>query len=165
MAEQDIPITQVQPKHAGGRPKLYTSVDEVAEIIEEYFDYCDNRIQHIYSAKADGVIEVMNPAPYTMSGLALALDMDRRSLLNYSKDEQFFPTIKKAREKVEADIEERMNDKQTFTPGLIFNAKNNFGWKDAQQQDIKIENVTPILGGTTKNALSAYNSDQEVIEA
>ena len=151
MAEQDIPITQVQPKHAGGRPKLYTSVDEVAEIIEEYFDYCDNRIQHIYSAKADGVIEVMNPAPYTMSGLALALDMDRRSLLNYSKDEQFFPTIKKAREKVEADIEERMNDKQTFTPGLIFNAKNNFGWVD----QTKVEHSGEINRNATEEELDA----------
>jgi len=151
MAEQDIPITQVQPKHAGGRPKLYTSVDEVASIIEEYFDYCDNRIQHIYSAKADGVIEVMNPAPYTMSGLALALDMDRRSLLNYSKDEQFFPTIKKAREKVEADIEERMNDKQTFTPGLIFNAKNNFGWVD----QTKVEHSGEINRNATEEELDA----------
>jgi len=156
MAEQDIPTTQ-PPKM--GRPKLYTSVDEVASIIEEYFNYCDNRIQHIYSAKADGVIEVMNPAPYTMSGLALALDMDRKSLLNYSKQEDFFPTIKKARERVEADIEERMNDKQTFTPGLIFNAKNNFGWVDAQRVDARIETVTPILGGTTKDGVSTDNSN------
>jgi len=162
MAEQDIPTTQ-PPKM--GRPKLYTNVQEVAEIIEEYFTYCDNRIQQVYSAKADGVIEVMNPAPYTMSGLAVKLGMDRMSLLNYSKQEDFFYTIKAARNRVEADIEERMNDKQTFTPGLIFNAKNNFGWKDAQQQDIKIENVTPILGGNTKNALSAYNGNQEVIDA
>jgi len=151
MAEQDIPITQVQPKHAGGRPKLYTSVDEVASIIEEYFDYCDNRIQHIYSAKADGVIEVINPAPYTMSGLAVKLGMDRRSLLNYSKDEQFFPTIKAARDKVEADIEERMNDKQTFTPGLIFNAKNNFGWVD----QTKVEHSGEINRNATEEELDA----------
>ena len=156
MAEQDIPITH-SPKM--GRPKLYTSVDEVASIIEEYFLYCDNRIQHIYSAKADGVIEVINPAPYTMSGLALALDMDRKSLLNYSKQEDFFPTIKKAREKVEADIEERMNDKQTFTPGLIFNAKNNFGWVDAQRVDARVETVIPILGGTTKDGVSTDDSN------
>ena len=151
MAEQDIPTTQVQPKHAGGRPKLYTSVDEVASIIEEYFDYCDNRIQHIYSAKADGVIEVMNPAPYTMSGLAVKLGMDRRSLLNYSKDERFFPTIKAARDKVEADIEERMNDKQTFTPGLIFNAKNNFGWVD----QTKVEHSGEINRNATEEELDA----------
>ena len=160
MAEQDAPITQAQAKHAGGRPKLYTSVDELSNIIDEYFDYCDNRIQQVYSAKAEGVIEVMNPAPYTMSGLAVKLGMDRRSLLNYSKMEQFFPTIKAARDRVEADIEERMNDKQTFTPGLIFNAKNNFGWKDQQHQEVRLEQVTPILGGTTKDVHS-NDSDEE----
>ncbi len=119
-----------------GRPALYTNVEEVQSIIDEYFTYCDNRIQQIYSAKADGVIEVINPAPYTMSGLALALGMDRKSLYNYSKKEEFFLTIKAARDRVEADIEERMNDKQTFTPGLIFNAKNNFDWKDKTETEL-----------------------------
>lgn len=116
--------------HAGGRPPIFTTVEELEAKIDEYFAYCDNRIRQVYSAKSEGVIEVLDPAPYTMSGLAVFLGMDRRSLLNYSKNEKFFPTVKAARDRVEADIEERMNDKQTFTPGLIFNAKNNFDWKD-----------------------------------
>jgi hypothetical protein len=128
----------------------YKTAEELDSAIEEYFNYCDNRLQQLYSAKADGVIEVMNPAPYTMSGLAYAMGVDRRTLLNYSKDESFFPLIKRARERVESDVEERMSDKQTFTPGLIFNAKNNFGWVDAQRVDARIENVTPILGGNSK---------------
>lgn len=124
------------PKHPGGRPPLFTSAEELSEKIDEYFDYCDNRIQQVYSPKVEAVIEVINPVPYTMSGLAYALGMDRKSLLNYSKKEQFFPTIKRARDRVEADLDERMNDKQTFTPGQIFNAKNNFDWKDKTEQEI-----------------------------
>ena len=77
-----------------------------------------------------------DPEPYTMSGLAIRLGMDRQSLLNYSKKEKFFGTIKKARARVEADVEKRMSSKDTFTPGLIFNAKNNFGWKDKTETDI-----------------------------
>lgn len=123
-------------KNKGGRPLKWKTPEAMQVVIEEYFDFCDNRIQHVYSPKAEAVIEVINPAPYTMSGLAYALEMDRRSLLNYSNREKFFPTIKRAREKVEADIEERMNDKQTFTPGLIFNAKNNFGWVDKTETDV-----------------------------
>jgi len=139
--------TQSTSKHPGGRPPLYTNAEDLSYIIDEYFDYCDNRIQQIYSAKADGVIEVMNPAPYTMAGLALRLGMDRRSLLNYSKKDEFFLTIKAARDRVEADVEERMNDKQTFTPGLIFNAKNNFGWIDKTEQDVTSNGNTlaPVL--------------------
>lgn len=130
--------------HAGGRPPIFTTVEELESKIDEYFAYCNNRIRQVYSAKSEGVIEVLDPAPYTMSGLAVFLGMDRRSLLNYSKNEKFFPTIKAARDKVEADVEERMNDKQTFTPGLIFNAKNNFDWKDKSEIDQNIRLPKPL---------------------
>jgi hypothetical protein len=128
----------------------YKTVEELESAIEEYFNYCDNRIRQVYSAKADGVIETLDPAPYTMSGLAYALGLDRKTILNYGKDERFSSHIKAARDRVEADVEERMSDKQTFTPGLIFNAKNNFGWVDAQRVDARVEQVTPILGGNAK---------------
>lgn len=119
----------------GGRPPLYTNKEELERLINEYFDYCDNRIQQVYSAKSESVIEVINPEPYTMAGLAYYLGMDRRTLLNYSKKEEFFPTIKAARDRVEFDVERRMNDKGAFTPGLIFNAKNNFSWQDKSEVD------------------------------
>ena len=96
-----------------GRPKLYNDVKDLQKDIDKYFEYCDS-----------------NDKTYTLSGLAYFLDMDRKTLYNYSKDENFFPTIKKAREKVEMQLEENalMNKANpTFT---IFNLKNNFGWKD-----------------------------------
>lgn len=140
-----------KPKHPGGRPPLYTSSEELEKLIREYFDHCDNRVRQVYSAKMDGVVEILDPAPYTMSGLAVFLGMDRKSLLNYSKKDEFFLTIKNARDRVEADVEERMNDKQTFTPGLIFNAKNNFDWKDKSETDVtsKGETINPYAGLTT----------------
>lgn len=98
----------------GGRPKKYTSVEVMQKDIDSYFEMCDEKHK-----------------PYTMSGLALSLDMDRRTLLNYSKDDKFFPTIKKARDKVESFAEERL-----FYPnatGVIFNLKNNFNWEDKQE--------------------------------
>lgn len=97
-----------------GRPKKYSEIDIMQQKIDEYFKKCDE-----------------SNKPYTMSGLALALEMDRRSLLNYSKEDKFFPTIKKARNKVETYVEERL-----FYPnatGVIFNLKNNFGWEDKQE--------------------------------
>lgn len=119
-----------------GRPLLYKTPEEMKVVIDEYFDYCDNRIQQVYSPKSEGVIEVINPAPYTMSGLAYALGMDRRTLLDYSNRDKFLPTVKRARDRVESDVEARMNDRQTFTAGLIFNAKNNFGWVDKTETDV-----------------------------
>lgn len=86
------------------------------ERINKYFANCDK-----------------NGYPYTITGLALALDLDRKSLLNYSKEEEFFHTIKKAKQKVEEFLEMCLY-KQSVT-GVIFNLKNNFGWVDKQEID------------------------------
>lgn len=139
------------PKHAGGRPPLFKSVEEIQDKIDDYFSYCDNRIKTIYNEKNGDDIQVSDPEPYTMSGLAYYLGMDRKTLVNYSHDDLFFPTIKKARSRVEWDVDRRMNDRSTFTPGQIFNTKNNFGWTDKTETDITSGGKPlPILGGISK---------------
>ena len=109
-----------------GRKKLYSAASDMQKIIDKYFIECDEKGK-----------------PYTMSGLAYALDMDRRSLLNYSKDEDFFPTIKKAREKIEQQLEENALMGKTNSTFTIFNLKNNYGWKD--QVEVK-EESNGIIG-------------------
>jgi hypothetical protein len=107
-----------------GRPKLYNDVDEMQKVIDAYFKHQDRKYAEM------GQLPV-----YTMSGLALALGMDRRSLLDYSKDDKFLPTIQKARNKVESMVEERLMANNNAT-GHIFNLKNNFNWKDKSEQDL-----------------------------
>lgn len=147
--------------HAGGRPKLFKTVEELEEKIQEYFAYCDARVVQGYDNKTNEQFAYVSPEPYTMSGLAYYLGMDRRSLINYKNDQEFFPTIKAARDRVEMDIDRRLNDKGTFTPGLIFNLKNNFGWKDQTQQDIT-SGGKPILGGQTN--VPTHHSDSQADE-
>lgn len=101
------------------RPKLYNSVEELEKDINNYFKMCDKREK-----------------PYTMSGLALALDMSRQSLINYSKDEEFFDTIKKAKQRVETQLEENALFNKANPTFTIFNLKNNFNWKDKQEHEI-----------------------------
>jgi hypothetical protein len=135
-------------KHNVGRPLAFKSVEDIKNKINEYFDYCDNRLVHGYDNKNNQEFAYISPEPYTMSGLAYYLGIDRKTLLNYCNKDEFFPTIKSARDRVEMDIERRMNDKNTFTPGLIFNAKNNFDWKDKNETDITSGGKPiPILGG------------------
>ena len=116
------------------RPKLYTSVEDMQKIIDEYFMICDEKEK-----------------PYTMSGLAYALDMDRKSLLNYSKDEQFFPTIKKAREKVEQQLEENALMGKANATFTIFNLKNNYGWVDKQEIENKSQGKVTIINSLPKD--------------
>ncbi len=96
-----------------GLPKIFKSVEEVEEKINAYFEYCNKENK-----------------PYTMSGLAYYLDVDRRTIVNYTKEEEFFPAIKRARDRVQMQLEENAllnKGNPTFT---IFNLKNNFDWKD-----------------------------------
>lgn len=121
------------------RPKLYSSVEDMQKIIDAYFEMCDEKQK-----------------PYTMSGLAYALDMDRRSLLNYSKDEKFFPTIKKAKEKVEQQLEENALMGKANSTFTIFNLKNNYGWRDSFEinNDNELSKLDELLGEIRKDANS-----------
>lgn len=103
------------------RPKKYTDVEEMENKIENYFKMCDKKGE-----------------PYTITGLAIALDLDRKSINNYSKDDKFFPTIKKSKAKVEEYLEKRLLFNSSAT-GVIFNLKNNFDWKDKQEVEVAQE--------------------------
>ena len=137
-------------KNLGGRPLAYKTVAELEAAIDEYFAWCDNRTKSVYIKDMGDNIEMSDPAPYTMSGLAYALGINRRTLLDYSKRDKFLPTVKRARERVEADVETRMSDKNTFTPGLIFNAKNNFGWVDKTEVDQSVKGDVTFINGVPR---------------
>ena len=111
-----------------GRPKAFKSVKEVEEKINAYFNYCEEKEK-----------------PYTMSGLAYYLGIDRKTLLNYSKNEEYFHTIKKARDKVQMQLEENALSNKANPTFTIFNLKNNFDWKD------KIEQTNDSLSEINKN--------------
>ncbi len=102
-------------KNIGGRPPKYKTAEEMKLKIDKYFLDCDK-----------------NNEPYTITGLAMSLDMSRQDLINYSNKEEFFDTIKKAKMRVENYLEKRLI-KDTSCTGVIFNLKNNYGWKDKQE--------------------------------
>ena len=60
--------------------------------------------------------------------------MCRKTLLNYSNDDAFLHTIKRARERVHQALEQRLYGNNVT--GIIFNLKNNFGWKDVKATEI-----------------------------
>lgn len=109
-----------------GRPKKYNSVEEMQQLINDYFNYCDE-----------------NKKPYTVSGLANALDLTRQSLLNYEENDEFFDTIKRAKSKIEQFAEECLFVGSN-TAGVIFNLKNNYNWKDKQEIEADINTDVTI---------------------
>lgn len=108
-----------------GRPLTFESAEQLEEAIERYF------AEDAYIGEG----EDRTYAP-TMAGLALSCGVDRKTITNYSNKDEFFPTIKKARARIEAHLETRLYG--SAVTGVIFNLKNNFDWKDKQDvtQDI-----------------------------
>ena len=99
----------------------YKDEKELEKGIEEYFEDCDKREK-----------------PYTISGLAYSLGIDRRTLLNYSKNEKFFPFVKKAKDRVQKQIEENATDGTWNSTFAIFSLKANYKWDDGNKVQVNI---------------------------
>ena len=107
-----------------GQPLAFPTVESLQEAVDAYFapdgDAWDRSGDELRFLP-------------TMSGLALALDVDRKTVLNYSNKDDYFPTIRKARAIIENNLEKNLYGNSVT--GLIFNLKNNFGWNDKQELD------------------------------
>jgi len=144
-----------------GRPLVFKSVEDLKKKIDEYFDWCNNRTMAVYDKTSGQEIMIIHPAPYTMSGLARRLGVDRRTIVNYSKKDDFFLTIREARERVHEDVETRMLETRNER-GAMFSLKNNFDWKERTETDVTSGGKPiPILGG---NAISNNNSNPKATE-
>lgn len=112
-----------------GRPFKFTDPDKLDMQIEEFFNNCkDNKI-----------------IP-TVTGLAVYLDTDRLTLLNYENcldnpayeeldydvKVHLINSIKRAKQRVESEYEQALFNKNSAV-GAIFTLKNNYKWVDKQE--------------------------------
>jgi hypothetical protein len=70
--------------------------------------------------------------PLSITGLANFLDVHRETILNYSKKEEFFDTLTRAKGLIHAYAESSLWKVKSVN-GIIFNLKNNWGWKDQSE--------------------------------
>lgn len=144
-----------------GRPLKFETAKQLEDAIQAYFDSCfkdawedeevrneDGDVEHIL-VHGDWVRKVRHvkrqivikyPA---VSGLAYALGIDRKTLLNYENRDEFFPTIDKAKRFIESLVEEGfLNGKINPTAGQ-FTLKNNWNWKDEIYNNVHDARLTP----------------------
>ena len=116
-----------------GRPLKWATVEELQLQVNKYFED--------------------TPEPrWTITGLALALNTDRQTLINYSEREEYFDTINKAKLMVENAYEIDLREKGHA--GNIF-ALKNFGWKDKTEVDATINQ------GKLTSLLDQFNDTDE----
>lgn len=103
-----------------GSLKYYQKPEALQKVIDNYF---------IYISEED--------KPPTITGLALYLGFtSRQALLVYQKEpgyEAFHSIVETAKLRIENVLEEKLISNRGNVIGLIFNMKNNFGWKDSQE--------------------------------
>lgn len=112
----------------------YKTQEELQKGIDQYFKDCDK-----------------NEKPYTMSGLAYSLGIDRVTLINYGKKDLFFTQIKNAKAKVQAQLEENALMGKGNAVFTIFNLKNNYGWTEKQEIETKSKNKVTIINSLPKD--------------
>lgn len=137
-------VKELQTTRPFGRPPKYQNADEFAELVARYFDEC----------------ATLRDVP-TISGLAVYLDCDRKTLLSYKKRDDFLPSIKMALARCEAVIESRALMGGLNATMSIFTLKNNYGWVDKTEVDNKHEVVQPIIGLEDKKPDSVVDVDDE----
>lgn len=107
------------------KPLRFATPEDLKKEIDAYFDKCEKENR-----------------PMTYAGLAYALDIDRQTLYNYAKRDAYFDTIKRARDRVQAYVEEQIITRGNA--GTIFYAKN-YGYNDRQEVDVNHSNFSDVL--------------------
>src|SRR3954464_13976740 len=89
-----------------GRPLKYKTVEQLDRAVNAYFDLCDPHTQRRVvdcgiNEKGETIWrerEVMTEQkPYTVSGMANALDISRKTLLDYRERPEFLNSIERAK--------------------------------------------------------------------
>lgn len=111
------------------RPRKYSCPEEFQAAAEGYFTRCE-----------------MTQEPPTIAGLAFEMGFaDRQSFSEYEGyGDEFSLTVKRARLRIEGDRSKRLLSKDSFTPGVIFDLKNNHGWRDKSEQELSGPDGGPI---------------------
>jgi len=127
-----------------GRPPKYNSPEEMQRIIDIYFKACrankleelgiENDIEAQLTPDDLQIFSNIDESVPLISGLAYTLGMTTEALRNYEEKDDFLATVKRAKQRVEMNLEQRLSG-QAVT-GSIFSLKNNFGWKDKNETEL-----------------------------
>lgn len=140
---------EAKPKNAGGRPLILESVEE-------------------FNRRANAYFESTPLLEWTITGLAVALNTSRQTLMNYENRDAFFDAVKAVKDKIEMSYE--IGLRKRGGAGDIFGLKN-FNWTDRHEieSDLKSSDgsMSPkeSVDKTVVDAMMAQLKDQTAKKA
>jgi len=116
-------------KNLGGRPKAFETIEQLNFIIEQYI-----------------ASRLATEKPFTMLSFYIYADISKETGSQYiggtydDDNKKFSDSLKKLKDICEAYAEEQLFTNKN-TAGIIFNLKNNFGWKDKTEVEHQVTNI------------------------
>lgn len=146
-----------------GRPPVFTDPFELKRKCDEYFELCDSHKEQVPDKKTGELTDVYRRRPYTIVGLARHLGFkSRNSLLHYEGKPEFADVIIDAKMRVEEQRSEQLIDRSGIPGGIIFDLKNNHGWRDESSVEVSGPNGGPIQLGLASMPPAPKNMDEWV---
>lgn len=166
-----------------GRPAKYETAQELGAAVEDYFRSVSYQKPVIITTPTGEVGEDGNEVivtrmlregpdntgrpvtvteylePPSIASLCLFLGISRDTWAKYARRRGFREIVEHTRTRIEAYLVGRLESRHT--QGVIFNLKNNFGWKDKQEVGLdedtrKAVSVERFLREEGKRAEGAY---------
>lgn len=127
-----------------GRPMRYTAA-AFAEAVEHYFRSITRVVpicaggEVLLNENGEEARETAYLRPPSVSGLCLALGIDRSTWQNYADAEKnpgHAAVCAQARMRIECYLEELLCTKEKSVQGVIFNLQNNYGWRERREVEL-----------------------------
>lgn len=115
-----------------GRPPAWETPEAMEKAIQEFFDICDGKI-----GQDDIPPEKRHRRPYTLSGLAVHLDVTRQLISRYNKKDGFCDILRRARAKCEAWLVENAIMENSSSNFTAFVLKNGHNFEEKQKLEVE----------------------------
>jgi len=112
-------LDNLDKSRSRGRPRKYSSPEEMEQIINDYFRECESKGE-----------------PKTIYGLALALDLTYEGLMGYSTRDEYAGLVKRAKEEIIREVEARGHTSKGNPAFAIFWLKNVAKWADKSEVEM-----------------------------
>lgn len=131
-----------------GRPPKYPDAKELSDKIEEYFATTGPQVMKDKDGNPQftqyGKPVILKTIHPTIIDLAHHLDVNRDTWIEWRKRPDISGIIKRADERIQAYMVQRLMDPDVKPPGIQFILKNVHGWKDETEVKHKGDPENPI---------------------